>query len=73
MLGLWSDPARLLVTRNGRPLHFGVAGEGFYFASLPQWLPRGVKAVADRTTRVMSFRDGALGTEGEAILLPAQL
>jgi len=71
-VGVWSDPARLLVTRNGRPLHFGMAREGFYFASLPQGLPRGAKPVADRTTRVIAFRDGALDTEGDAILLPRQ-
>lgn len=39
ILALWDKPARLLIARRGRPLHFGAAPEGLYFASLPEGLP----------------------------------
>jgi len=71
MLGLWRDPARILIARRGRPLCFGRGRDGFYFASLPEGLPGEVKAVADYSTRVLAFRDGAVGLEGAAIRLSA--
>jgi len=40
ILGVWRRPARLLVVRRGRPLHWGQAREGFYFATMPYALPR---------------------------------
>lgn len=71
MLGLWRNPARILIARRGRPLCFGRGRDGFYFASLPECLPGDVKAVADYSTRVLAFRDGAVGLEGAAIRLAA--
>lgn len=67
MLGLWRKPARMLVVRRGRPLHFGRGDAGFYFASLPNGLPGHVKVVADRVARVLAYEDGELRLEGEAI------
>jgi glucosamine 6-phosphate synthetase-like amidotransferase/phosphosugar isomerase protein len=68
MMGVWRSPARLLVCRRGRPLCFGHDAGGFYFASLPEGLPGPVKAVADGTTRTLTF-DGRLRADGSAILL----
>ena len=69
MLGVWRGPARLLVTRRGRPLHFGHGRDGFYFASLPDGLPGRVKPVADCSTRVLAYQDGELSLEGDVIRL----
>lgn len=71
MLGLWRDPARILLTRRGRPLCFGQGRDGFYFASLPEGLPGEVKAVADHSTRVLTYQDGALHADGNAVYLSA--
>ena len=71
MLGLWRKPARLLVTRRGWPLCFGLGRDGTYFASLPQGLPGQVKALVDHSTRVMAYEDGALHLDGDAIRLSA--
>jgi len=69
MLGVWRGPARLLVTRRGRPLHFGHGRDGFYFASLPEGLPGRVRSVADGSTRVLAYQDGELSLEGDVIRL----
>jgi len=71
MLGVWRNPARLLVTRRGRPLCFGQGRDGFYFASLPEGLPGQIKAVADYSTRVLACQDGRLRLDGDAIRLAA--
>jgi glucosamine 6-phosphate synthetase-like amidotransferase/phosphosugar isomerase protein len=68
MLGVWRAPARILVTRRGRPLHVGQGQDGFYFASLPDGLPGQVKAVADRSTRVLAY-DGTLSMDGDPLRL----
>lgn len=39
VLGLWTDPVRMLIVRDVRPLHFGEDKRGFYFASLAEGLP----------------------------------
>jgi glucosamine 6-phosphate synthetase-like amidotransferase/phosphosugar isomerase protein len=69
LLGLWRSPARLMVARRGRPLHFGRAAEGFYFASLPNGLPGRVQPVADATARVVAYEAGTLRFDGEAVRL----
>jgi len=69
LLGIWRKPARLLVSRRGRPLHFGLARDGYYFASLPDGLPGAVRAVPDRTTRVLTYQDGHLDLEGKRVAL----
>ena len=55
VLGVWRDPARLLVVRDTRPLHFGEANRGFYFGSLPEGLPGNVKSLPDRYAGVLTF------------------
>jgi glucosamine 6-phosphate synthetase-like amidotransferase/phosphosugar isomerase protein len=69
MLGVWRKPARLLVSRRGRPLHFGIARDGYYFASLADGLPGAVRQVPDRSTRVLTYRDGHLELEGKRVAL----
>ena len=69
MLGLWRRPARLLVLRRGRPLHFGLGRDGFYFASLPDALPGHVKTVADRSAHVLAYDSAGLRLEGSPIRL----
>lgn len=71
MLGVWRSPARLLVSRRGRPLCFGQSRAGFYFASLPDGLPGQVQTVADRSARILVYQDGALRLDGDAIRLAA--
>ncbi len=67
MLGLWGNPARLLVVRNGRPLHCGEGREGWYLASLAQGLPGRVRAVSEHSTRVLAYEKGELRMDGEPI------
>lgn len=69
MLGVWAKPARLLVARRGRPLHFAAGRGGYYFASLAEGLPGKAKMIADRRTRVLVYRDGQLGLDGKSIEL----
>ena len=71
MLGVWRAPARLLVSRRGRPLCFGQGRDGYYFASLAEGLPGQVSGVADYSTRVVAYKDGALSLDGDAIRLAA--
>jgi glucosamine 6-phosphate synthetase-like amidotransferase/phosphosugar isomerase protein len=71
MLGVWRSPARILVTRRGRPLCFGHGRDGYYFGSLPDGLPGQVSAVADYSTRVLAYQDGELRMDGDAIRLTA--
>ena len=55
VLGVWRDPARLLIVRDTRPLHFGEANRGFYFGSLPEGLPGDVRSLPDRYAGVLTF------------------
>jgi len=71
MLGVWRAPARILLTRRGRPLHFGQGRDGFYFGSLPDGLPGKAKSVADHSTRVLVYDDGVLRLDDDAIRLAA--
>jgi hypothetical protein len=72
MLGIWRGPARLLICRHGRPLHWGEGPDGYYFGSLPDGLPGQPTAVPDNTTRVLAFADGALARTGDTIKLEAE-
>lgn len=63
MLGIWRRPARLLIVRRGRPLHFGESRDGYYFASLPEGLPGAVRSVVDRSAHTLTFADGNLRRE----------
>ena len=55
MLGLWRDPARLVIVRDVRPLHFGETKGGFYFGSLPEGLPGSPKSLPDGYAGVLTF------------------
>lgn len=69
ILGLWTNPVRLLICRRGKPLHYGLAPEGYYFASLEQGLPDEARAVADRSARVIACAGGRLALAGPTIRL----
>ena len=69
LLGIWRKPARLLVSRRGRPLHFGQTPGGFYFASLSDGLPGQAKQVIDRSTRVLVYDGIGLQLESKPIRL----
>ncbi len=69
MLAVWRKPARLLVARRGRPLHFGQGRDGYYFASLPDGLPGRPQAVTDRTSRVLAYQGGQLALVGQPVVL----
>lgn len=57
LCGLWARPARLIIARRGKPLHFGVDDRACYFASLAGVLPR-PKRCLDNTVRTLTQRDG---------------
>ena len=59
LLGVWRAPPRLLIARQGNPLHFGEAHEGLYFGSLADGLPGRVLPIADDHVRVLVY-DGEL-------------
>jgi len=67
ILGLWRNPARLLVVRNGNPLCFGETAGGFYFGSLPGELPGPVVAIRERYAGVLTYDDGELRHEAYSI------
>jgi glucosamine 6-phosphate synthetase-like amidotransferase/phosphosugar isomerase protein len=67
LLGIWRNPARLLVVRGGKPLHFAETARGFYFASLPMGLPGNVLPVTDDYAGVLRFERGRLQLEAESI------
>jgi len=69
ILGVWRNPARLLIVRRGRPLCFGYDPDGCYLASLPEGLPGKVHGVADGSTCVMAYRNGQLVQDGQQITL----
>jgi glucosamine 6-phosphate synthetase-like amidotransferase/phosphosugar isomerase protein len=70
LLGIWHKPGRLLIARRGRPLCYGGAGEGYYFASLAEGLPGKVQKIAEGSTRVLILRHGELQLEGPSLALP---
>lgn len=67
MLGVWRNPARLLVVRNGNPLHFGETKGGFYFASLPEELPGKVIMIKERYAGILTLSEGTLRHEAHPI------
>jgi glucosamine 6-phosphate synthetase-like amidotransferase/phosphosugar isomerase protein len=60
ILGVWRNPARLLIVRHGNPLCFGETDRGFYFGSLPGELPGKVMAITDGYAGVLVFDRGRL-------------
>ena len=73
MLGIWRSPARILVCRRGRPLHVGQAREGLYLASLTEGLPAKARVVTDGTARVVTYDDGLLYLDDDALRLAPKL
>jgi glucosamine 6-phosphate synthetase-like amidotransferase/phosphosugar isomerase protein len=67
VLGLWRNPARLLIVRSGNPLCFGETNGGFYFGSLPVELPGKVVSLTDRYAGVLTYRDGELQHDAYSI------
>ena len=67
MLGLWRNPARLLVVRNGNPLCFGETPGGLYFASLPGELPGRVFSITDQYAGILVYQDGQLRHDAYSI------
>jgi glucosamine 6-phosphate synthetase-like amidotransferase/phosphosugar isomerase protein len=64
LLGIWRNPLRLLVVRDGKPLHIGEARHGCYFGSLPTGLPGNVRPVGDDHASVLRFERGRLRIDG---------
>jgi len=58
MLGLWSNPARLLLIRRGKPLFVGETRGGYYFGSLPGELPNRPQLVQEELAHVIVLQDG---------------
>jgi len=67
ILGVWRNPARLLIVRSGNPLWFGETAGGFYFASAPGELPGRVGSVKNDYAGVLTYRDGVLNHEAFSI------
>jgi len=67
VLGLWRNPTRLLIVRNGNPLCFGETDEGYYFASLPRELPGAVFTLRERYAGLLTCEGGKLRHEAFSI------
>jgi glucosamine 6-phosphate synthetase-like amidotransferase/phosphosugar isomerase protein len=67
VLGVWRNPARLLIVRSGNPLSFGETAGGYYFASLPEGLPGHVTEIKDRYAGVLTLGDDRLRHDAFAI------
>jgi glucosamine 6-phosphate synthetase-like amidotransferase/phosphosugar isomerase protein len=67
VLGLWRNPARLLVVRSGNPLCFGETDGGFYFGSLPEELPGQVTSIKDHYAGVLTYNEDDLWHQAFAI------
>jgi hypothetical protein len=63
--GSGNNPLRLLVVRDGKPLHVGQIRGGIYFASLPAGLPGDVRPVTDDAS-ILRFERGRLRIEAGA-------
>ena len=59
ILGVWANPGRLLIARDGRPLHFSRTQDGMYLASEPTALPGKVFAVPDGFLDVQTIKETA--------------
>jgi glucosamine 6-phosphate synthetase-like amidotransferase/phosphosugar isomerase protein len=70
VLGIWRNPARLLIARRGRPLHFGEGRTGYCFASLPEGLPGRVYAMPDHSAHVLTHENADLRRESRPIQPP---
>ena len=55
VLGLWRNPTRLLIVRDGNPLCFGETTDGFYFGSLAGELPGSVTMIHERYAGVLTY------------------
>ena len=53
VLGLWTRPNRMLVSRNGNPLHIEERDEGFYLCSLPIGM-KNPRQIRDNTARILT-------------------
>lgn len=60
MLGLWRNPTRLLVVRNGNPRSFGETKSAFFFGSLPGELPGRIVSITDAYAGVLTLDGGAI-------------
>ena len=58
--GLWVNPARLLIVRNGNPLCFGETAGGYYFSRLPGKLPGRVLSITDQYFGILVYQRGQL-------------
>lgn len=58
MLGLWKSPGRLVIGRAGNPLHIAKTDAGYYFASLPDALPRGATSIKNHSVMLFSRQGG---------------
>jgi len=67
MLGIWRNPARLLIVRKDNPLSFGETAGGYYFASLPEDLPGHIRELTDHYAGVLTYEDGRLHHDGRRL------
>lgn len=67
MLGVWQNPARLLIVRSSNPLWFGQTGAGYYFGSLPDELPGAVTPIRDNYSGVLVHEGSELWHEAYSI------
>jgi hypothetical protein len=70
VLGIWANPARLLVLRDSRPLHFGETEDGIYFASLAACLPGSPAMLTDARARVLTYEGGKLYLGSTDLIFP---
>lgn len=67
ILGVWTNPARLLVVRRGKPLSIGETDDGSYFGSLAGELPGMKMSIPDGYAGILTLRNGTVHERGVAI------
>ena len=67
ILGIWTNPARLLIVRHGNPLWTGETRTGGYFASLRDELPGQPQPIPESFAGVLAFREAMIWQQAVSI------
>lgn len=71
MLGVWKNPARLVIGKSGKHLSWSRVRRGVYFASLGRALPGKSEAIQNETLVSFTFKGGALDIQSRRLSAPA--
>lgn len=68
ILGLWTNPQRLLIVRKQNPLYTGDAARGTYLCSFATGLPKNARAARDYATFLIGLSDSGEWATGRAAI-----